>query len=673
MPTFNVINKMPGVYIQEIDLPGPIAGVSTSIAAFIGPALTGPILQPTRVTNFTQFANTFGLPDADGNLVPFFPQGGIYAPHAVRGFFDNGGATCYFVRVSRARRASLTLVDRAGTPQPTLVVRARTEGVAGNNITVTVQDANAATGRNVVKATAPLVSASGTQAVLTSQPNANLFRPGDVVLLSEGGNTDRATIASVSSTSPTITFGAPLANTYTAAGTIRIADLIPGQRTFRLDNAANVEVGSTLELTDGTNTEAGVVQAVNTLTGGVTLTTGLANTFGMDAADPAVTAQTLEFTLVIAGGPGGSRTVPNLSMDPRHSRYVISTLAGAGADADILLPPTPSPTPPPDNRPAAGGPTNLANGSDENVAGIGPADYANGLDALREVDEVSLVAIPDRTDGTVQGSMIAHCQDMADRFAILDPPPNLGVAEIQAHRATLASDRGFAALYYPRIVVPNPLAGASGQTATILVPPSGHIAGLYARTDEDKGVHKAPANELAPVRRRRRAHAQRDRSRPAERDQRQRDPVLPREGASRLGRAHDRAARSHAVALRQRSPAAPLHRGVDPGGHRVRGVRAEQRGAVGDGEAAGQRIPDAGVALGRARRDQARGSVPREGGRRAEPAGDARAGAVDHRGPRGADDAGRVHRVPNHPAAGQEDHRRIAVEEERPPWQQAIA
>jgi phage tail sheath protein FI len=235
---------------------------------------------------------------------------------------------------------------------------------------------------------------------------------------------------------------------------------------------------------------------VNTLTRGVSLTTGFANTFGMDAADPAVTAQTLEFTLVVAGGPGGSRTVPNLSVDPRHSRYVISTLAGAGTDADVLLPPTPSPTPPPNNRPAAGGPTNLANGSDENLAGIGAADYANGLDALREVDEVSLVAIPDRTDGTVQSAMIAHCQDMADRFAILDPPPNLGVAEIQAHRATLASDRGFAALYYPRIVIPNPLAGASGQTATNLVPPSGHVAGLYARTDEDKGVHKAPANEL---------------------------------------------------------------------------------------------------------------------------------------------------------------------------------
>ena len=497
MPTFNVINKMPGVYIQEIDLPGPIAGVSTSIAAFIGPALTGPILQPTRVTNFTQFANTFGLPDADGNLVPFFPQGGIYAPLAVRGFFDNGGATCYFVRVSRARRASLTLVDRGGTPQPALVLRARTEGLGGNNITVTGTGrqrcnrahrcpSHGATGIGVGHAGGAHVPAQR-QSVPPRRcrpaVRGRQYRPRDDCQRQQHIADDHLQCAARE-------------HLYGRGQHPHRRSPSPANGALRLDNVANVEVGSTLELSDGTNTEAAVVQTVNTLTSGVTLSTGLANTFGMDAGDPPVTAQTLEFTLVIAGGPGGSRTVPNLSMDPRHSRYVISTLAGAGTDADILLPPTPTPTPPPNNRPAAGGPTNLANGSDESVADIGPADYANGLDALREVDEVSIVAVPDRTDGTVQGNMIAHCQDMADRFAILDPPPNLGVAEIQAHRATLASDRGFAALYYPRIVVPNPLAGAAGQTATVLVPPSGHVAGVYARTDDDKGVHKAPANEL---------------------------------------------------------------------------------------------------------------------------------------------------------------------------------
>ena len=495
MATFNAINKMPGVFIQEIDVPGPIAGVSTSIAAFIGPTLAGPILEPVRVTNYTQFANRFGLPDANGNLVPYFPAGGVFVPHAVRGFFNNGGQTCYFIRVSRARRAAATLNDRATTAQPTLVVRARSEGVAGNNVTVEVQDASVASSRTVVRATSALSSASGTQAAFPTQADADRFSPGDVVVLTEGATTERATVASVSATTPSATLAAPLANAYTAAATMRIADLAAGQRTLRLDDVTGIEAGSFLAITDGTNDDGGVVQSVTSDVGLVTLATGLTNAYPMAAADPPVTASTEEFTLVIADGLGGTRTIPNLSMDPRHSRYVISALAGADAGVDVLLPVSPSTSPAPDNRPAVIAATNLQNGADENVAGIGPADYDNALNALREVDEVSIVAIPDQPNATVQGSLIAHCQAMADRFAILDPPVSLGPAEIQTHRNALVSDRGFAALYYPRIVIPNPLAAEPGQPATLLVPPSGHVAGVYARTDEDKGVHKAPANE----------------------------------------------------------------------------------------------------------------------------------------------------------------------------------
>jgi phage tail sheath protein FI len=495
MATFNAINKMPGVFIQEIDVPGPIAGVSTSIAAFIGPARSGPILEPVRVTNFTQFASRFGLPDANGNLVPYFPEGGVYVPHAVRGFFNNGGQTCYFVRVSRARRAALTLNDRAGTPLATLSLRARTEGVAGNSLTAEVQDASLATGRTVVRGASALTSASGTQVVFPTQADADRFRPGDIVQLTEGAATERATIATVSATAPNATVTTPLANAYTAAGSVRIADLAPGQRTFRLDDVTGIEAGSFLELDDATNTDGGVVQAVNGSVGLITLAAGLATGYAMGAADPAVTASTHEFTLVISDGAGGTRTIPNLSMDPRHSRYVISTMATANAPVEVFLPVPPSTTPAPDNRPAVIGATALQNGADENVAGIGPTDYDNALSSLREVDEVSIVAIPDQTNATVQGALIAHCQAMADRFAILDPPINLAPDAMQAHRAALVSDRGFAALYYPRIIVANPLGGESGQPATLLVPPSGHVAGVYARTDEEKGVHKAPANE----------------------------------------------------------------------------------------------------------------------------------------------------------------------------------
>src|SRR5437867_13075742 len=101
---FTAINKAPGVYIDEVQLPGPIPGVGTSTVAFVGPAKKGPINKPMFLTNLTQFRNTFG---------EYITAPMVYVTHAVRGFFENGGASCYFVRVGTAARASLTLNDRA--------------------------------------------------------------------------------------------------------------------------------------------------------------------------------------------------------------------------------------------------------------------------------------------------------------------------------------------------------------------------------------------------------------------------------------------------------------------------------------------------------------------------------------------------------------------------------
>jgi uncharacterized protein len=439
MGFFNTTNLMPGVYVQEIDVPGPIAGVSTSIAAFIGPALNGPVLQPTRVTNFTQFSNRFGLPDADGNNVPYFPQGGIFAPLAVRGFFDNGGQTCYFVRVSRARRASLDLVDRAGAPQAALVVRALTEGTAGNAITVELQDASIATGISAVRETSALTSATGTQVVVPATTDADRFRPGDAVLLAEGATSEQATIATISGT--TLTLAASLANTYTAAGTMRIADLGPGQTRVRVDQTTGVEPGSNIVITQGPATENAAVQAVDPTNRFITLSAGLANAFTMAAADAPVTIATAEFTLVVTGA-GGAETLSDLSMDPRHSRYVLTVArSNAALPVEVALAQPPTSTPAPDNIPAVIVATALAGGTNENLPQIDGSDYAAALARLEEVDEVSIVAAPDATTAAVQQSLIDHCQDMEDRFAVLDPPVNMSPTEITAHRGLLASDR----------------------------------------------------------------------------------------------------------------------------------------------------------------------------------------------------------------------------------------
>lgn len=118
-------------------------------------------------------------------------------------------------------------------------------------------------------------------------------------------------------------------------------------------------------------------------------------------------------------------------------------------------------------------------------------DIADHLALLAPLDEVSIVAVPGLTDLAAQQAVVEHCQRLGDRIAVLDAPPGVDVATITAHRTGLTGslDQGFAALYYPWIVVPDPAHGGRA-----LQPPSGHVAGSYATSDRTRGVHRAPAN-----------------------------------------------------------------------------------------------------------------------------------------------------------------------------------
>jgi Bacteriophage tail sheath protein len=125
-----------------------------------------------------------------------------------------------------------------------------------------------------------------------------------------------------------------------------------------------------------------------------------------------------------------------------------------------------------------------------------------GMGGLAGVDEITMVCMPDimslaeNGDDTqmrdLQGKMIAHCEMAGDRMAILDAPPNLLPQEILEWRMNTAGyDSKFATLYYPWLEVMDPL-----TNQPMLVPPSGHVAGVWCRTDASRGVHKAPANEV---------------------------------------------------------------------------------------------------------------------------------------------------------------------------------
>jgi hypothetical protein len=128
----------------------------------------------------------------------------------------------------------------------------------------------------------------------------------------------------------------------------------------------------------------------------------------------------------------------------------------------------------------------------------GGPDARTGLQALNEVDDVSIVVIPGITDTAVQLAMITHCETMKDRFCIFDSAKEETMELIIARKNTLESDSGYGALYYPwiEISVEKDIANEKVELKSMFVPPSGAIAGIYARSDSERGVHKAPANEV---------------------------------------------------------------------------------------------------------------------------------------------------------------------------------
>src|SRR5690606_35662669 len=119
-----------------------------------------------------------------------------------------------------------------------------------------------------------------------------------------------------------------------------------------------------------------------------------------------------------------------------------------------------------------------------------PADRT-GIRTFENVDEVSIVAAPGRSSQDVQNALINHCELMRYRFAVLDSESNARLRDVQAQRQRYDTTR--AALYYPWMTITD-LFGRPGDVHYI--PPSGHVAGIYARSDNSRGVHKAPANEV---------------------------------------------------------------------------------------------------------------------------------------------------------------------------------
>ncbi len=141
----------------------------------------------------------------------------------------------------------------------------------------------------------------------------------------------------------------------------------------------------------------------------------------------------------------------------------------------------------------------LAGGSDGKVANVSSNVYMgedngpgkrSGLAAFLENVDVSIMAIPGVTAPEVQAALIAHCENCKSCFAILDVPIDRKKTNDVVEFRDMY-DTTYAAMYHPWLEMFDPLAKRSAY-----FPPSGAMAGIYARTDNERGVHKAPANEI---------------------------------------------------------------------------------------------------------------------------------------------------------------------------------
>jgi hypothetical protein len=497
MPTYEV----PGVYIQEITGPGVIVGVSTSVTAFVGPALAGPIGVAQSITSWDQFCRAYGVLQSDGSYWPYITEPRwFYMAHGINGFFTNGGSQAYVMRVGTAENTTWNVNDQDPTTEAVFQLQAKQEGAAGDAITIAVNAVNytGAAGVAVANPTATVTAASGT---LLTVNNAAGFQPNDTIT----DGTKNATITAINYTTNVLTVSVPLTGT-----TLRIADISPANPfPFRTAATTALYAGTVAKLVDPTNTVTAtqyVVIAKVDNAGFVTLagSPALANTYSMAAAQPPVLISQ-EFQLIITPpSPAAAETWNNLSLSPLHPYYVFAAVQSA--IVNVLAPPQPPVAATyPDALVAAASPLAITiHGVGDNPAALTATAYDTALDSLNNIDGINLVCIPDASTHpqwmTIQQSMIAHCYANQDRFAIMDSQPGATLqsqALVVSQRAALQAPNGYAALYYPWLLINDPTwspTPTNAIPATLKIPPSGAMAGIYAQVDQNIGVHKAPAN-----------------------------------------------------------------------------------------------------------------------------------------------------------------------------------
>jgi phage tail sheath protein FI len=492
----------PGVFVEEVSYRAKsIEGVSTTTTGFIGPTRYGPTdVEPDIVTSLVEFERTYG----DRGQLRFSDQPEPlhnYMWHAVRAFFEGGGKRLYVTRVFRAADPNDPLSGYANATLGPLTVRSRFPGAAARR---RVQ-ISLGLGPNVL-ASEPIPTAQ-----LASPPPAPVpGSPPDVpmrTVLRAVSDRDVVWISRITSPLP------PLADDERTGG-------------FYLATVAETQSGPEW-----------------TFTGADTL--GL-DDLHVEAGDPGVSDQMRIVTAAVTVFPtdpdGLTQVWSALALDRAHERFgapdslfhqfaarpenlnwrrtiPIVIEANPALDGREVLNALLAAAPPAFSDALARFGTSLEqrtldlllDGGDDGGR-PSPAEYEGdplniddklGLKAFEDIEDISIVAAPGSTFDlenplyrpqatTIVALLISHAERMRYRIAVLDAGNGQDISQVRALRATL--DSKHAAFYYPWVRIFDPV-----TQQEIHLPPSGFVAGIYARNDINRAVYKAPANEVVTL------------------------------------------------------------------------------------------------------------------------------------------------------------------------------
>lgn len=487
----------PGVYVSEGAAGArPLEIASTSTAAFVGISERGPDDAARRVTSWAQFEREFG---------GFVPDG--YLAHGVFQFFNNGGRQCYVVRIVRADAvaATVTLQNRADTPVAGLTVTARSSGAWGNRLLLQVEDGTLDPANEFRLSVRRQAEAS------TVPANVNDADPVEVFdNLSMDPDAPNHVVDVLGAQSALVEATVPGANSSTRNGTHRGG----GKPSLPLGTKVALQIdvdgdgfrGITLPAaaaaaTDAADVAAAIQTAVRALTKLRGSTSDAAYTGFACTVEPGNSGR-----LLLASGSTGARSsVAVRPAGPTDASGLLKLGALGRSENGIAL-----------RRPATADvvqlgdavvtdPVTAAKQGDDGSADLTEASFNAAFARLDKLTDVSLLAVPGEVAVPGDASMTmfdlgtAYCANrpLQDVFFIGEMAGHDdSVADAIAFRDKLNSANSFGALYFPWVTGADP----TGRSRTpIPLPPSGHVAGLYARTDAARGVWKAPAGVAASL------------------------------------------------------------------------------------------------------------------------------------------------------------------------------